>query len=79
MRIVLLDLPADFDSAALSDALSHFAPVQGIDVIRDGNPAAPMVLVAFAADSSRLAEIALQLSNRALLGHPVRAHVMMHE
>lgn len=79
MRIVLLDLPADFDQDALSEALSHLAPVQSIDVIRDGNPNEPMVLVSFAADSSRLAEIALQLSNRALLGHPVRAHVMMHE
>jgi hypothetical protein len=79
MRIVLLDLPADFDQQALTETLSHLAPVQGIDVIRDGNPDQPMVLVSFAADSSRLSEIALQLSTRALLGHPVRAHVMMHE
>jgi hypothetical protein len=79
MRIVLLDLPADFDQEALTEALSHHAPVQAIDVIRDGNPDQPMVLVSFTADSSRLSEIALQLGNRALLGHPVRAHVMMHE
>jgi len=79
MRLVLLDLPADFDQNALSEALSHYAPVTAIDVIRDGNPDEPMVLVSFASDSSRLSEIALHLDNRALLGHPVRAHVMVHE
>ncbi len=79
MRLMLLDLPADFDQTALAEALSQYAPVTTIDVIRDGNPAAPMVLVGLSADSSRLSEIALHLDNRALLGHPVRAHVMMHE
>lgn len=79
MRIVLLDLPADFDQDALSEALNHYAPVLGIDVIRDGNPNEPMVLVSFAADSTRLSEIALHLDGHALLGHPARVHVMLHE
>jgi hypothetical protein len=79
MRLAILDLPAAFDQAELTAVLSHFAPVLGIDVIRDGDPLHPLVLVQFSATPSRLEEITLKIDSHALLGHPVRAHIMLHE
>ena len=79
MRVLITDLPADFDPDALLEALEHHAPVQGLSVIRDGNPNQPVVLVNFAATASTLSTIAFKLNDHPLLGHPVKAHVMMHE
>ena len=79
MRVLISELPADFEPDHLIEALEHFAPVAGFSVIRDGNPDRPVVLVKFEGTASTVSNIALRLNDHLLLGHTVKAHVLMHE
>lgn len=79
MKILLSGLHADFDRDLLSERMSHFGPVSGIQVVSEGDPDKPWVLVEMAIDPAQATEVARRIDGIYFRGRFLHARVMLHE
>jgi hypothetical protein len=79
MKIMLSGLHADFDVDTLKERLNHFGPVTGVQVITEGDPDKPWVLVELAVDAARATEVARRIDGIYFRDRFLRALVMHHE
>lgn len=79
MKIMLSGLHADFDVDTLKERMNHFGPVTGVQVITEGDPDKPWVLVELAVDAARATEVARRIDGIFFRDRFLRALVMHHE
>lgn len=79
MKIMLSGLHGDFDADTLKARMSHFGPVKDIQVITEGDPDKPWVLVELAIDPAQATEVARRIDGIYFRDRFLRALVMPHE
>lgn len=78
MKILLSGLRPETDIDALRERMSHFGPVTGIEVVREGDPAQPWFLVEMAIAPGEATEIARRIDGIYYKEQFIHARVMLH-
>ena len=76
-RILLANLPDDTSETRIRAALSPYAPIAAIEVIRQGT--APAAIVDFAVDHETADRLAHRLNGIWHAGRFLRASVLLHD
>lgn len=78
MKLILSGLPPDADLDALRERMSHFGPVLGIEVVREGDPERPWFVVEMGLSVADATEIARRIDGIYYKDRTLHARVMLH-